>query len=1315
MRKCFLSWVSALIHRFRMPLMVVPRVPTKTRNLYKGMESLESRALMAANVLTDLPDYLPGDTAIISAWNDNEAGADFAAGETVLFQVTRTDGVNDLPNGNLPWFVTDGVGGFDGYFVDSDNNGSNDFGVFPDTDGTVNAALGTTWFVEEQYFKSTLLLTATGQSSSAVATWEFTDGGSFSVSPGDGTLSVNVAPGSNANLADVTLTVPKNNGLQTPTIAFSGAPTGVTITYLALLDSDAANAVGTVNTGGAQDNAQTIVYRMNIASTTSVSPGTYPIRVTFAASTGTINTPNNQWDFDLVILAADGSGSLGVGTQTGTATYGGTTENVTFAIDATRQSNGNFSGTYSVSGLPTDVTGSFNPTSFTSTGSNAFTDSVLTLTVPGTVSPGSYPFTVSLTNTSNSTFVQSFGTLVVQRAGLSIAANSLSKTYGNTLTLDNTTPGDFAVTGLFNSDAVTSITLTSSGAIATSNVGSYSIVPSAAVGSGLSNYDITYNNGSLSVQTRAVTISVDAKSKTYADANPALTATEGNTVAGAAALDYTLATTAGQFSDVGSYPISITLGSNPNYSVTTTAGSLTVNQRSVTVTADAKSKTYADANPALTATEGNTVAGAAALDYTLATTAGQFSDVGSYPISITLGSNPNYSVTKTDGSLAVNQRSVTVTADAKSKIYADTNPALTATETNTVAGAAALDYTLATTASQFSDVGSYPISITLGSNPNYSVTTPAGSLTVNQRSVTVTADAKSKTYADANPALTATETNTVAGAAALQYSLATNAGQFSDVGSYTIAVSLGSNPNYSVTTTAGSLTVNQRSVTVTADAKSKIYGDANPALTATETNTVAGAAALNYSLATNAGQFSDVGSYAITVSLGSNPNYSVTTTDGSLTVNQRSVTVTADAKSKIYGDADPSLTYAVTSGSVVNGDSFSGSLSRATGENVGTYAINQGSVSLGSNYSLSYVGANLTINQRAATIVANAFTRLFGEANPTFTAVVSGTANNETLNYSLTTVATQFSPVGSYTILVSLGSNPNYSVVTTPATLTIEERDAAARYIGQTIAVASGSSATSAQVSLAASVQDPTGLGLVGAKVTFIDTLTNRVLASNVPVSPVAGSPFNGTANTFVTLSTGTYGSQLYNVKVIVTGNYTNEAQLSGSSASITVTKPAGTEMISASGRIAQSSGVAGTYGVTVSGDATFSVDLKYNKSGKNLQGKVELLLPSSDGSQIYIKSNALNSMVIDGQKVNGTVYVKANATRLNADGTTTTLEGNISLRIDLSEANSGMVAITAMSSTSQLLYSNDWYFDETLRGWKSRLSAVSSGLIQLN
>ena len=66
--------------------------------------------------------------------------------------------------------------------------------------------------------------------------------------------------------------------------------------------------------------------------------------------------------------------------------------------------------------------------------------------------------------------------------------------------------------------------------------------------------------------------------------------------------------------------------------------------------------------------------------------------------------------------------------------------------------------------------------------------------------------------------------------------------------------------------------------------------------------------ALNYSLATAAGQFSDVGGYAITVTLGSNPNYDVTPVNGTLTITPRSATLQADDKTKVYGDANPALT-----------------------------------------------------------------------------------------------------------------------------------------------------------------------------------------------------------------------------------------------------------------------------------------------------------------------------------------------------------------------------------------------------------------------
>src|SRR5216110_1794968 len=142
--------------------------------------------------------------------------------------------------------------------------------------------------------------------------------------------------------------------------------------------------------------------------------------------------------------------------------------------------------------------------------------------------------------------------------------------------------------------------------------------------------------------------------KTYGDANPALTATVTGTVNGDT-LDYSLATAAMQFSGVGDYDITVTLGSNPNYDVTPHNGNLHINAKAASVTADNKMKTYGDANPALTATVTGTVNGDT-LNYTLATAADQTSGVGSYPITVTLGSNPNYTVTSTNGTLSVTVR-----------------------------------------------------------------------------------------------------------------------------------------------------------------------------------------------------------------------------------------------------------------------------------------------------------------------------------------------------------------------------------------------------------------------------------------------------------------------------------------------------------------------------------------------------------------------------------------------------------------------------------------------------------------------------------
>ena len=85
------------------------------------------------------------------------------------------------------------------------------------------------------------------------------------------------------------------------------------------------------------------------------------------------------------------------------------------------------------------------------------------------------------------------------------------------------------------------------------------------------------------------------------------------------------------------------------------------------------------------------------------------------------------------------------------------------------------------------------------------------------------------------------------------------------------------------------------------------------------------------------------------------------------------VTITPNSsQSKIYGGSDPTLTY--TRSDLANGDTdsvFTGALARATGENVGTYAITQGTLTAGGDYALSYTGANLTVTPRPITVTAN--------------------------------------------------------------------------------------------------------------------------------------------------------------------------------------------------------------------------------------------------------------------------------------------------------------------------------------------------------
>ncbi len=252
--------------------------------------------------------------------------------------------------------------------------------------------------------------------------------------------------------------------------------------------------------------------------------------------------------------------------------------------------------------------------------------------------------------------------------------------------------------------------------------------------------------------------------------------------------------------------------------------------------------------------------------------------------------------------------------------------------------------------------------------------------------------------------------------------------------------------------------ITQKAATITADAKSKTYGGSDPALTFVATGLVGpdtqGSTATG-ALTRVSGE--NVGTYAIqqgNVSLGA--NYSLTYVGANLSVTQASATVTADVQSKTYGSADPALTFVATG--LVNGDTqgttATGALTRVAGENVGTYAIQQGNVSLSANYNVTYVGADLTVTQAAATVTADAQSKTYGGSDPALTFVATGLVNGDTQGSTATGVLTRVEgeTVGTYAIqqgTVSLGGN--YSVTYVGANLTINPAAVAPTFVGASV------------------------------------------------------------------------------------------------------------------------------------------------------------------------------------------------------------------------------------------------------------------------
>jgi filamentous hemagglutinin family protein len=734
-----------------------------------------------------------------------------------------------------------------------------------------------------------------------------------------------------------------------------------------------------------------------------------------------------------------------------TVTYSGTTYTVT-ANGSTNASSGQQDYTITLGQLANHVADNI-----------TWSDSLTGLTVSSAgavnnanVAGSPYGITLSgATGTGMSNYDINYGTsgaISVGKAALTITAGNENKTYGT-----NDVALNYTDSGLVSGDTVSGSllragnTATNVSTLAGEQAGTYAIGQGSVAVSDPGNYNVTFNAGTFTINKAALTVTADNETKVYGVDDPTFTYNSNNTVAsgvvtgvtvdGVAINDQLVVSlsrgTATQATEqVGSYAITGTvhvvnsgdpLGASPNYLINggtngkvVTPATLKITQAALGITGQSGTVTYGDSID---------VTGNGGTTYT----------VTSY------GSNTPYAT----GQDYVVNGSLTHTAD--NITWTDTITGLTVISAGTVSGAAV------------NNEKPYDVNVSGATGnglSNYDISYAKGALVIAPLALVGTlSNADGSTYGDVSgPGTidggTVSFTNlvgsdVVTSQATVNYDATKNlsTSDHLDAGAYTeTASALGGAAagNYTFSgLTGGNYTVKQLALTGSIATGSSVYGQ-SLAPGAVTLNTVladdvvnSGTVTVNTANNTSAGGFLNAGSYTGVESVGSTlsgtdaANYSFAGATGNYNVSKAALLIAANDQSKTYGTADAVQTY--NKNGLVTGDTLSGSLSRQSygtlaGEQVGTFAISQGSVAVSdpSNYTLTFTGGTETINAAALTVTANDLSKTYGTNDPNLTygetglvtgATVDGVKLNDTLVGSLLrdgTIATPFGPLGTY-------------------------------------------------------------------------------------------------------------------------------------------------------------------------------------------------------------------------------------------------------------------------------------------------------------
>jgi len=245
-------------------------------------------------------------------------------------------------------------------------------------------------------------------------------------------------------------------------------------------------------------------------------------------------------------------------------------------------------------------------------------------------------------------------------------------------------------------------------------------------------------------------------------------------------------------------------------------------------------------------------------------------------------------------------------------------------------------------------------------------------------------------------------------------------------------------------------------LTATAAAKTKVYGAVNPVLdfaySGWKNGEIETVLDTKPTIATtvNASTGAGVHTSAITISGGIDNNYDFSYVPASFTITKAMLTATATAQSKIYGTANPVLTYTYSGWQNSDNETVLDTKPiAATSVNTTTaVGVQSGAITLSggadNNYDFTYIPAEFTVTKAMLTAIAIAQTKVYGTANPALTFIYSGWKNGDVETVLdtkpiVSTTVTTTTPVGVHTATINIsgGSDNNYDFTYVPADFTI--------------------------------------------------------------------------------------------------------------------------------------------------------------------------------------------------------------------------------------------------------------------------------------